>query len=51
MKQYTIKLTEAQLEETIHALEEDINYNYPKSDPYNRFIQRIIDKLNKAKVA
>lgn len=47
----TIKLTEAQLEETIHALEEDINPNYPMSDPCNRRIQRIIDKLNKAKEA
>lgn len=51
MKQYRITLTEHQLNEIVHALEEDINPNFPMSDPDNRFIQRIIDKLNKAKEA
>lgn len=51
MKQYKITLTEHQLNEVIHALEMDINTDWPMSDPDNRFIQRIIDKLNKAKEA
>lgn len=51
MKQYKITLTEYQLDEIIHALDMDINPNYPMSDPDNRFIQRIINKLTKAKEA
>ena len=49
MRKVTINLTDDQLDEVIHALEEDYNWEYPKSDPANRFIQRIIDKLEKAK--
>lgn len=45
MKQHTIKLTEDQISEIIHALEMDINEDFGTSDPSNRKINRIIAKL------
>ena len=47
----TVKLTKDQIRAVREALEADQNNDYPKSDPDNRFIQRIIDKLNKSIIA
>lgn len=49
MKYITVKLTEDQINETILALGLNKNAEFPSSDPQNRFIQRIIDKLEKSK--
>lgn len=48
-KTITIRLNEWQTEEVLHALEVDINDDYPMSDKANKRIQRIIDKIEKAK--
>lgn len=49
MKRIKIGLTEWQADEIIHALELDINGEYGMSDPANQRIQRIINKIEKAK--
>ena len=47
MANIKITLTDWQIWEIIHALEEDINPDYGAKDPYNRRIQRLVDKLKK----
>lgn len=48
MRNIKLTLTPAQAGEVIHALEMDINPDYNSHDPDNRFIQRIINKIEKA---
>ena len=48
MKYITVKLTEDQAKEVVQALEWAVNDSYPKSDPTNAFLYRIIYKVNKA---
>lgn len=48
MRNIKITLTPWQASEVITALENDINPDYTDRDPYNRRIQRIINKIEKA---
>jgi hypothetical protein len=48
MKNIKLTLTPWQASEVITALENDINPDYTDRDPYNRRIQRIINKIEKA---
>lgn len=41
------RFTQRQAETVVRALENDLNGDYPDSDPHNRHIQRIIDNLKK----
>lgn len=45
MNKITITLTQDQARMTISALELNQNSDYPKSDKWNAFIQRIINKI------
>lgn len=51
MKYITVKLTEDQVKGVVQALEWAQNDDYPMSDKYNAFYQRIINKLAKAKLS
>lgn len=48
MRNIKLTLTPWQASEVITALENDINPDYTDRDPYNRRIQRIINKIEKA---
>lgn len=50
MKNIKLTLTPWQASEVITALENDINPDYTDRDPFNRRIQRIINKIEKAQV-
>lgn len=48
MRNIKLTLTPSQAGEIIYALEMDINPNFNSHEPSNRFIQRIIKKIDKA---
>lgn len=48
MRNIKLTLTPWQASEVITALENDINPDYTDRDPFNRRIQRIVNKIEKA---
>lgn len=49
MGRIQINVSDWEADEIIHALEMDINEDYPMTDPFNHSIQLIINRIKNAK--